>query len=106
MDKREAVRIPVSVRAQCRHSGVVIDGLVEDLSRSGLFLNTAESIRPGTSAEIEIDLPGEETLHLVVEVVRVECRDDRAGMGLRFVDERDASRPLANFIMRQHATQR
>ena len=104
MDKREAVRVPVRVRAQCRYSGIVIDGLVEDMSRSGLFLNTQNAIRPGTSAEIELDLPGEETLHLIVEVVRVERRDARTGMGLRFVDERDAGRPLANFIMRQHQT--
>jgi hypothetical protein len=98
MDKREAVRVPVRVRAQCRYSGMVIDGLVEDMSRSGLFLTTSKAIRPGTSAEIELDLPGEETLHLVVEVVRVT----RGGMGLRFIDEREPSRPLANFIMRQH----
>ena len=101
MDKREAVRIPVRVRAQCRYSGIVVDGLVEDMSRNGLFLNTSKMIRPGTSAEIELDLPGE-TLSLFVEVVRVERRDSGVGIGLRFVDERAATRPVANFIMRQH----
>jgi len=77
MDKREAVRIPVRVRAQCRHSGVVIDGLVEDLSRSGLFLNTEKSIRPGTPVEIELDLPGEETLHLVQRGRPEEAAEER-----------------------------
>jgi hypothetical protein len=106
MDKREAVRVPVSVRAQCRCCGIVIDGLVEDVSRSGLFLRSPRWIRPGSAAEIDLDLPGEETLHLLVQVVRVEHGEMRAGMGLRVVDEPGRSKPLANFIMRQHASGR
>lgn len=102
MDKREAVRVPVSVRAQCRCAGVVIDGLVEDVSRSGLFLRAPEWVRSGSIAELEVDLPGEERLHLCAEVVRVEHSDERAGMAFRFVDEPGHSRPLANFIMQHH----
>jgi hypothetical protein len=104
MDKREAVRVPVSVPAQCRSStGSLIEGLVEDVSRSGLFLRAPEWMRPGSSAEIELDLPGEPTVHLHAEVVRVEHSSDRAGMGLKIVDANGSARPLANFIMRQHA---
>jgi len=96
MDKRAAVRVPVRVRAQCRIEDLVIDGLVEDVSRSGLFLRVGKTVRPGTSAEVE----------LTVEIVRVEVQP-RAGMGLRFVgDGERAARPLANFIMKQHATTR
>lgn len=104
MDKREAVRIPVRVRAQCRSSGLVIDGLVEDVSRSGLFFTTLNGFRPGTAAELDLDIPGEDPLHLAVEVVRVEKREDRVGMGLRLLDRPEPSRTLANFIMRQHQT--
>src|SRR5438105_9139675 len=104
MDKREAVRVPVRVKAQCRaSSGIVIEGLVEDVSRSGLFMRSPKWIRPGSSAEIDLDLPGEDSLRLVVEIVRVEHREGRAGMGVRFVESQDQKRPLANFIMRQHA---
>jgi uncharacterized protein (TIGR02266 family) len=102
MDKREAVRVPVRVRAQCRCSGIVIEGLVEDLSRSGMFLRAPKWIRSGSTVELDIDIPGEDTLHLCGEVVRVEHSTDRAGMGVRFVDEPERGRPLANFIMRQH----
>ncbi len=104
MDKREAVRVPVRARAQCRCSGIVIDGLVEDVSRSGLFLRAPKYIRSGSVAELSLDLPGEETLHLCAEVVRVEHSDERAGMAFRFVDvpEPERSRSLANFIMRHH----
>jgi hypothetical protein len=103
MDKRDAVRVPVSVRARCRCSGIEIDGLVEDVSRSGLFLRAPKWVRPGSTAEIDLDLPGEGTLHLEVAVVRVEHSNERAGMGLRVMERPESSRPFANFIMRQHA---
>ena len=106
MDKREAVRVPVRVLAQCRAHGVVIDGVVEDVSRSGLFLRAPKLVATGSSAEIALDLPGEAPLHLNAEVVRLEHSSERAGMGLRIIVDADDSRQLANFIMRQHATQR
>jgi hypothetical protein len=82
---------------------VVIDGLVEDVSRNGVFLRTPRHVLPGETAEIDLDLPGEEPLRIAVEVVRVEG-EPRLGMGLRFVGDGERSRrPLANFIMRQHA---
>jgi hypothetical protein len=84
----------------------VIDGLVEDVSRSGLFMRAPRWVKPGSSAEVALDLPGQETLHLRAEVVRIED-EPRPGMGLRFLEDTEHSRrPLANFIMRQHATTR
>jgi uncharacterized protein (TIGR02266 family) len=106
MDKREAVRVPVLVPAQCRSHGVVIDGFVEDVSRSGLFMRAPKLMAAGSSAEIKLDLPGEPPLHLNAEVVRVEHNPQRAGMGLRIIDDAQDSRALANFIMRQHAADR
>jgi hypothetical protein len=106
MDKREAVRVPVQVRAQCRSHGVIIDGLVEDLSRSGLFLRASGSIREGSSGELDLDLPGEGQVRLLVEVVRVEPRPDGVGLGLRFIGPLERHRPLANFIMLQHQVAR
>ena len=103
MDKREAVRVPVQVRARCRAQGIVIDGLVEDVSRSGLFMRApAEQMRAGSSAELDLEIPGEETLHLTVEIVRVED-EPRAGLALKFAGELERARkPLANFIMKQY----
>ena len=81
----------------------MIDGLVEDVSRSGLFMRAPRHILPGESAELALDLPGEETLRLVAEVVRIQ-HEPHVGMALRFVgDSERGRRPLANFIMRQHA---
>ena len=53
-------------------------------------------------AEIDLDLPGEETLHLQVKVVRVED-DARTGVALKFAGDSSTARmPLANFIMKSH----
>lgn len=106
MDKREAVRVPVRVHARCRCHGVVIEGLVEDLSRNGMFFRSAERIGAGSAAEIDLEVPGEEPLRIAAEVVRVEHSQARTGMAFRFVEDPAISRPLANFIMRQHQSAR
>ena len=106
MDKRAAVRVPVRVPALCRSRGLVIDGFIEDLSRTGLFLRAPELMATGSSAEIELEMPGEPPLHITAEVVRVEHNPQRAGMGLKIVEANQDRRPLANFIMRQHQTLR
>ena len=106
MDKRAAVRVPVRARAQFRVEGLVVDGLVEDVSRSGLFMRVPAHLDLGSAAELDLDLPGEETMRLTAEVVRVE-HEPQPGIGLRFVGDTDRQRrPLANFIMRQHAVGR
>lgn len=85
---------------------MVIDGFVEDVSRTGLFLRAPKLMAAGSSAEIALELPGEPPLYLNAEVVRVEDNHQRAGMGLRIIVAAQESRPLVNFIMRQHATLR
>ncbi|MDX2090324.1 MAG: PilZ domain-containing protein [Kofleriaceae bacterium] len=102
MDKREAVRVPVRVRARCRCHGLVIEGFVEDLSRSGMFLRSEHAIGAGSPAEIDLEVPGELPLRLEAEVVRIERGSRREGMAFRFIDQLATKRTLANFIMRQH----
>ena len=104
MDNREAVRVPVRVHARCRlDTGVVVDGLVEDVSRSGIFFAVEKDhgrLACGSQTFLALEIPGNEPLQLEAEVVRVQ----RSGVGLRFVDTTEiARRPLANFIMKQAA---
>ncbi len=104
MDKREAVRVPVRVHARCRlDTGVVVDGLVEDVSRSGIFLAVDEDhgrLACGSQTFLALEIPGNEPIQLEAQVVRV----DGSGFGLRFVETTEvARRPLANFIMKQAA---
>jgi PilZ domain len=103
MDKREAVRVPVRVRARCRcHDGVVIDGFVEDLSRSGMFFRAPQKLGAGLLAAIDLEVPGDSPIRIEAEVVRVEQTSDREGIAFRFVDPQGTRRTLANFIMRSH----
>jgi hypothetical protein len=77
----------------------VIDGLVEDLSKSGLFLRADLALDEGDEAELELEMLGEPPVHLSAEVVRV---DGDGGMAFRFREQ--PSRPLANFLLRQYQT--
>ena len=103
MDKREAVRVPVRLTARCHYHGIIFDGTVEDVSRSGLFLRAPKWIRLGSDAELDVDVPGEgQPLRLRAEVVRIEQGNTREGIAFRFHQRAETHRPLANFIMRQH----
>ena len=102
MDHREAVRVPVRVKARCRSEGIVIHGLVEDLSRSGMFLSSPERIVAGAAAELTLEVPGEgPPLRLEARVVRVE-HGDREGMAFRFDAPGAVRRALADLILREH----
>jgi hypothetical protein len=100
-EKRAAQRIPVQLRAQYRSNGAIIDGVVDSLSRTGLFLRADLLDTPGTEATLVLDLPGTEApLQLPGEVVRVDHRPGKSGMGIRFGALADgARRPLANFMI-------
>ena len=100
-EKRAAQRIPVNLRAQYRSEGAMIDGIVDSLSRCGLFLRADLLDEPGAEAIVDLDLPGTAgTLRLPGEVVRVDARAGRSGMGIRFAMLPDeARRPLANFMI-------
>ena len=103
MDKREAVRVPVRVHARVRAHDEMFDGTVEDISRSGLLFTAPHRARLGDTAEIELELSGQQ-LRIVAEVVRI-VDEPGAGLGLRFVGQTERTRrPLANFIMHCHAT--
>lgn len=80
---------------------LAIDGHVDDLSRHGLFLRTPQTLPPGTSATVCLELPGDRVC-LRAQVVRVE-RGARSGIGVRFVAEQPSRLQVANYLMRCHA---
>jgi hypothetical protein len=99
-DRRSSQRIPVALRAQYRSSTTVLDGVVEDLSRSGMFIVTEAVDVPGADARIDVELPGDGRVQVRAEVVRVGERDGRRGIAVRIARDDEARRPLANFMMR------
>ena len=102
-EKRAAHRIAVQLRACYRSSQTVIEGVVSDLSRLGMFLRSDFLDAPGQVVTIDLELPGDAEpvlLALTGAVVRVETAPDHSGMGIRFDQLRDdARRPLANFMI-------
>jgi Tfp pilus assembly protein PilZ len=98
-DRRSSQRIPVSLRAQYRSSSTVLDGVVEDLSRGGMFIATDSLDVLGADAAIDLELPGDGKVQLRGEVVRIE-HDRRKGLGIRIARDDEARRPLANFMMK------
>ena len=100
-DRRIAARIPVALRAQYRSSAVVVDGVVGDLSRTGMFFRTDAADQLGSSGEIEMDLPDQdEPVRLRATVVRIDGGEE-PGMGFEFrAMPSDVRLPLANFMMR------
>lgn len=99
-DRRSSQRIPVALRAHYRSANNVLDGVVEDLSRSGMFLATEATDALGADARISLELPGDGPIHLRGEVVRVGERDGRRGLGIKIARDEHNGRPLANFMMR------
>jgi len=77
----------------------VLDGVVEDLSRSGMFIATDATDSLGADARIDLDLPGDGPVQIRGEVVRVD-QGGRRGLGIRIARDDEARRPLANFMMR------
>ena len=66
-----------------------------------MFLATDSLEAPGSSGQLDVELPGEQTPVVVkAEVVRVGERGGRRGLGIRIATEGEARRPLANFMMR------
>jgi hypothetical protein len=85
---------------QYRSSNTVLDGVIEDLSRSGMFIATDVTDVLGTDARIDVELPGDGPVQVRGEVVRVGELGGRRGIAIRIARDDEARRPLANFMMR------
>ncbi|WP_342130764.1 PilZ domain-containing protein [Hydrogenophaga sp. OTU3427] len=87
-DQRSEPREPVSLPVTSGQGGL---GVTRDISASGLFLQTDGLQVMGSLIELEIalDTPGGPMkLCATGEVVRVEVKDGKTGVGLKFVASR------------------
>jgi PilZ domain len=101
-DSRRSARLDVKLRAIYLTNDLVVDGLVDDLSRTGLFLHAPDCDDVGTKGVLMVSLPDREPVRLDAKVVRVE-EHGRKGMALSFDEGATAHKVLANFMMKQHA---
>jgi len=99
-ERRSSERIPVALRAEYRSATAVLDGTVEDLSRSGMFIVTEAIDVLGADARIDVEIPDNGPVQLRGQVVRVGEHRGRRGIAIRIARDEEARRPLANFMMR------
>ena len=98
MDERNKSRVVFRVNASIEYENKTINGDVENLSTSGMFMNTAENIPVGTEANITIYLSGT-TSDLSLKINGVIVRRDIKGVAVNFREiEFDSFIHLQNII--------
>ncbi len=101
-DSRRSARLDVKLRALYLTNDLVVDGFVDDLSRTGLFLHSPECDEVGSHGVLMVSLPDREPVRFDAKVVRVE-HAGRRGMALCFSEAAANQVVLANFLMQRHA---
>ncbi|MFO0671581.1 MAG: PilZ domain-containing protein [Polyangiaceae bacterium] len=84
-DRRLAKRVRLEVPVVITTGGTTIDGTSEDISMTGLFVQTARLLHSGKRVKVRFDLPAG-TLDVTAVVVRFRTpsRNEPAGVGLCF----------------------
>ena len=84
-DKRQHVRIPVSLRVSYPSKGDLQRDLVTDLSPGGLFIRTSRPLSIGTEVDLEVTVAAQDPpINVRGKVVWLRERGDRDGMGIQF----------------------
>jgi uncharacterized protein (TIGR02266 family) len=102
-DRRASHRFPVELEAHYLSASMSMAGVISNLSRTGVFMRSEFLDDEGSRITLHIVL-GKSPDRLAVdgEVVRVDARPTRSGMGIRFTDLSAASRQkLANFVIKE-----
>ncbi len=92
LEKREAQRIPVVLRARCRIGNRFVRESIGNLSAGGLYLETRERVEEGMQVRVALALPDGDTpkfCTLVGTVARVD-RDEHGvprGVGVSFAPD-------------------
>ena len=94
--RAERVTIDAAVRVASGKGGEWTTGLAENVSASGIFVRCVEPYMVGTTLQIELTLPGGETVRSTGKVVRVGSgHSGQIGMGIMFSGEQLATVPPA-----------
>jgi hypothetical protein len=106
-ERRHTKRLSVELPARYSSSALSMAAWVANLSATGLFLRSDFLDDPGSLVDLTIDLPGKiAAVHLSGEVVRVDERPNRGGMGISIVDLPASSRDQLSKFMKQKALRR
>lgn len=100
-----AVRVPVSLSVDFTLGDVMMNGLLQNLSESGTFLNTREELFVGSLVHLKFSLPGSERIFDLKGIVKWSTNDVASktrfgGYGIMFTsfteDEQEALKVFVN----------
>ncbi|MBI5095149.1 MAG: PilZ domain-containing protein [Candidatus Hydrogenedentes bacterium] len=99
-NRREFTRIPIKVGVEVRcDSGVVLTGVVSDLSLNGLLLAASEGAPVGARCDMRLRLDGGGEI-LTVEAKGQITRSDAEGMAITFDQvDADSFEHLRNLVL-------
>lgn len=94
-------RIPLEIWATLRVSDIEWTGRVRNLSRGGLFVESARALEPSAEVQVQLELP--ECDHSLLSTAEVRWvrreRNETLGMGMRFLAlDRDSAKDLARYV--------
>lgn len=100
-DKRRHLRVPLRVlRVETKLKGDVFFGHATNISKTGLFIQTANPKQPGFKVHIKFQLPNSEKLSCWAEVVWTQDytgqKGVQPGMGLQFIDPPESVQSAIN----------
>lgn len=119
-EKRQSTRIPVTVYLEASGETYPL-GVLKEVSRRGLFIQSTEIKEPGTRLDLSIRLPeGEDSIQLTAEVIWViyppvlqqgegtgparKPVTDNPGMGLRVLSASSRDRDLLDRLLVESVT--
>ncbi len=94
-------RIDLETWATLRLSDIEWTGRVRNLSRGGLFVESARALEPSSEVMVQLELPDSEDSVLSTAEVRWVRRErnESLGMGMRFLAlDRDSEKSLARYV--------
>jgi len=89
MQKRRSTRIIKRLEIKVISGGISFTGITSNLSEHGIFIRTKKGFAPGTTLELDLQLPSGENLHLhgkVKRTVKTQFHDVKNGMGVELLD--------------------
>lgn len=91
-DNRLAVRIKKALDVVYSSGSPPIDARLEDLSETGMFIETSHPLEVGAELEFTLALPGDEAGRPVRGQGKVMWSDQAVGVGVHFTDIKDEDR--------------
>ena len=91
-ENRLAVRVKKALEVVYSSSSPPIDARLEDLSETGMFIDTSHPLEVGAELEFTLALPGEESEKPIRGQGKVVWSDHAVGVGVHFTELSDQDR--------------